>query len=139
MKATAVSFLAGLGVLVSVQPVAATRPSSAHESKQVCAPLKGTSFGLCRAYCHALDCAGRKQRACHVLRRALMRDSGIGEFPCDCEPPATFDSAQGCTAPPAPETVTPTVTASSTPTGTPTETPLPTEQWHSLKGSTAFV
>lgn len=52
----------------------------------VCDDLKGKAFGLCNAYCEALDCdwdPNASDRACETLKSNYSSLTGESEFPCE--------------------------------------------------------
>lgn len=51
----------------------------------VCDGLPGREFGLCNAYCEALDCDSQLEpaQACDALRDNFYRATGSSAFPCD--------------------------------------------------------
>jgi dienelactone hydrolase len=52
----------------------------------VCDDLKGKAFGLCNAYCEALDCdwdPNASERACESLKSNYSSLTGESEFPCE--------------------------------------------------------
>ena len=76
----------------------------------VCDDLRGKAFGLCNAYCEALDCdwnPNASERACEVLKSNYSSLTGESEFPCETMslgcvtgdsgevPPIPFDVGDG--------------------------------------------
>ena len=55
----------------------------------VCDGLQGREFGLCNAYCEAMDCDTSKspQNACESLRDNYFEQTGLTTFPCDATCP----------------------------------------------------
>jgi hypothetical protein len=63
-------------------------PASAVAKKTptVCDDLSGKAYGLCNAYCEALDCdwdPNASERACESLRSNYSSLTGGSEFPCE--------------------------------------------------------
>jgi hypothetical protein len=53
--------------------------------EQDCEGLEGAAFGLCNAYCEALDCDDQLEpmNACESLRSNYFKKTGASAFPCD--------------------------------------------------------
>ncbi|HSP96408.1 MAG TPA: hypothetical protein VL049_04070 [Candidatus Dormibacteraeota bacterium] len=107
-----------------------------------CSVLIGQrGFGLCIAFCEALNCDEHPRHPCEILRRNFERQTGNSTFPCEgtvspSETP-TFTptgtpagtATATVTSPPtdtATSTATATVAATDTPTDTPTGIPTGT-------------
>jgi hypothetical protein len=82
----------------------------AKKTPTVCDDLKGKAYGLCNAYCEALDCdwdPNASERACEALRSNYSSLTGESEFPCETmslgcvtgdseeAPPLPFDVGDG--------------------------------------------
>jgi len=82
----------------------------AKKTPTVCDDLSGKAYGLCNAYCEALDCdwdPNASERACRSLRSNYTSLTGQSEFPCEkmslgClegdsgeDPPFPFDVGDG--------------------------------------------
>lgn len=127
-----------LALALSLAPGAAW--SGPKPEPNPCIGLTGMEYGLCNAYCRALDCpAGHPGNACSSLLRNWRRMTGQPMFPCDqvccqctngaraCASARRCLAASGCTIVarcvdgrcPAVPTATPT------PTAEPTATPAP--------------
>jgi hypothetical protein len=116
--------------------IAQTSDGTPPSQEDVCDGLSGEAFGLCIAYCEALDCdsVDGDRTACQSLRRNFERVTGSPIFPCD-EAVATPTSTSAGTetdTPTATDTPEPTVTdtpvpptATDTPESTVTDTPVP--------------
>ena len=58
----------------------------AKKTPTVCDDLSGKAYGLCNAYCEALDCdwdPNASERACESLRSNYSSLTGESEFPCE--------------------------------------------------------
>lgn len=57
--------------------------------EQVCDGLRGAEFGLCNAYCEAIDCDSRNRptKACESLRDNYFELTGMTALPCDATCP----------------------------------------------------
>jgi len=84
--------------------------ATAKRTPTVCDGLKGKAYGLCNAYCEALDCdwdPNASKRACEALRSRYSSLTGESKFPCEemslgCvrgdsveDPPLPFDVGDG--------------------------------------------
>jgi hypothetical protein len=126
--------------------IAQTSDGTPPSQEDVCDGLSGEAFGLCIAYCEALDCdsVDGDRTACQSLRRNFERVTGSPIFPCDeavatptstsagteTDTPTPTDTPAAATATDTPPQATATDTATGTPTGTAaataTDTPEPT-------------
>ena len=61
--------------------------------ESVCDGLPAAEFGLCNAYCEAIDCDSRQQplKACESLRDNYFEYTGSSAFPCDTTCPELPD------------------------------------------------
>ena len=99
-------------VICSMVLVLLFAPTSAVAKKTptVCDDLSGKAYGLCNAYCEALDCdwnPNASERACEALRSNYSALTGESEFPCETmsfgcvtgdsgeNPPSPFDVGDG--------------------------------------------
>ncbi len=60
--------------------------ANAKRAPSVCDGLKGKAFGLCNAYCEALDCdwdPNASENACAALKSNYSKLTGESEFPCE--------------------------------------------------------
>src|SRR5688572_3413786 len=77
-----------LALLVAAAPAAAKTPDGQTPSEEtVCDGQVGAAFGLCNAYCEAMDCDHPERRAsataCSRVRNNFMKHSGGMPPPCD--------------------------------------------------------
>jgi hypothetical protein len=82
-KMTAVAAIGVLLVAVALQPSSAETSDRIPPSEEVCSNLEGAAFGLCNAYCEALDCDVNPGPGCEPLRRNFAEHTGSEVFPCD--------------------------------------------------------
>jgi hypothetical protein len=119
--------------LLSVSLVGVARAKtydlSPPSKETICDDLSGAAFGLCNAYCEAVDCDSRDdhQIPCQMLRRAFEKATGSDIFPCDEVVATPTNTASPTDTPEAPTvTDTPQPTTTDTPEPTGTDTPEPT-------------
>jgi len=80
--------------LLSQSSHAQTTDGITPAEEMVCDELTGRAFGLCNAYCEALDCDVREQNLlaplpeCDALRNNYMKLTASSVFPCDASCPA---------------------------------------------------
>lgn len=83
------SFKKSSGICVAVLSVVFLLVPSlalAKRNPTVCDDLRGKAYGLCNAYCEALDCdwdPNASERACEVLKSKYTSLTGESEFPCE--------------------------------------------------------
>jgi len=75
--------------------VAQTPDGQPPRRENICDSVTGASFGLCNAFCEAMDCDSPTPQAsataCEKVRSNWEKQQGVGtRFPCDPQPP------QGC-------------------------------------------
>lgn len=84
-----------LTVSVALIALAGSRP--AWSQPNPCAGLSGAAFGLCNAYCRALDCpAGHNGKSCASLRKNWQKQTGQTLFPCDAVCCQCDNGARAC-------------------------------------------
>jgi hypothetical protein len=75
--------------LLSLLPLSASQAQTydglTPAAEEVCDGLMGREFGLCNAYCEAMDCDAQfdAPAACDSLRDNFYRATGSSAFPCD--------------------------------------------------------
>lgn len=72
----------------SLQLSAKTPDGETPSEELVCSDYEGAAFGLCNAYCEAMDChlgpgAKASQRACMQVRENFKKKTGEDIFPCE--------------------------------------------------------
>jgi hypothetical protein len=92
--------LVGIGSMTAVVLVAASSASWAQTAdgltpaeETACDGLPKAEFGLCNAYCEAIDCDTRETplKACESLRDNYFERTGFTVFPCDVRCPELPD------------------------------------------------
>ena len=72
---------------------AQTADGFAPAEETACDGLPGAEFGLCNAYCEAIDCDSREKpiKACESLRDNYFELTGLSALPCDVTCPELPD------------------------------------------------
>ncbi len=102
---TAVLFLVVLAALTSSPVFAQTPDGETPAEEEVCDPLAGAAFGLCNAYCEAMDChlpdaehpdatPNASPTACLKVKDNFIKITGLAELPCEAV--ACPAGSEGC-------------------------------------------
>jgi hypothetical protein len=96
MKPTCVRTLLALAAIpfaFNSTAVAQTFDGMTPSEEDVCAGLAGGAYGICNAYCEAIDCDEREPgfRACESLRDNYFDLTGSALLPCDWSCPEVVD------------------------------------------------
>jgi hypothetical protein len=80
-------------VAFSLTAVAQSFDEMPPSEEDVCAGLAGSAYGLCNAYCEAIDCDEREPgfKACESLRSNYFDLMGSALLPCDWNCPEVLD------------------------------------------------
>ncbi len=88
-------FLLTLSVSVQAQTPDGETPAE----EEICSELSGAAFGLCNAYCEAMDCdyvePQASEQACQRVRDNFLKITGDELFPCDESGPICDNIADG--------------------------------------------
>ncbi len=83
-------FLAGPVVL------AETPDGETPAEENVCDRESGAAYGLCAAFCEAMDCDGKdpsaSEAACLKVKDKFIQVTGRQSLPCEGSPPCTFNA-----------------------------------------------
>jgi hypothetical protein len=77
-----------MGMLVIALNLNAKTPDGQPPAEEeVCLGETGSAYGLCNAYCEAMDCDSddpkASEKACNALLRNYQRITGYADFPCE--------------------------------------------------------
>ncbi len=97
--------LAGLALICAVPSAAQTADGQTPAEETVCDHLSGAAFGLCNAYCEAMDCEllddgdpftfpNASAQACLKVKDNFIKITGQASLPCDICPPG--EGQEGC-------------------------------------------
>lgn len=98
-------FLIAACLILSAPALAAKKNAAAHAQEDLCAQagLRGASWGLCHAYCEAMDCDGAEPhasaKACEKVLRNFQKKAGADAPPCavaDLDLDAVADDIDNC-------------------------------------------
>lgn len=87
--------LAALAALSAGTAYAQTPDGQTPAEEEVCNELSGAAFGLCNAYCEAMDCEllddgddstwpSASEKACLKVKDNFIKITGDAELPCEC-------------------------------------------------------
>ena len=90
-----------LSMILLYNPAFARTPDGQTPAQEsVCDGQSGAAFGLCNAYCEAMDCDSSSPQAsataCDKVRAGFVRVTGV-DIPCEAEP-IVCEELQQCTA-----------------------------------------
>jgi hypothetical protein len=94
MLLLALAASAGAWTWPATSPVAQTADGLTPAEETVCDGQEGKAFGLCNAYCEAMDCDTRMEPlpACDSVRDNFRRLTGQSRLPCDDWCPELVDA-----------------------------------------------
>jgi hypothetical protein len=88
------------GLVWTKSVLAQTHDGQTPAEETVCDVFTGRAFGLCNAYCEAIDCDVYPGPSCPVIREEFRKKTGLEVMPCDVDvcgvPGGNGTSCLGC-------------------------------------------